>query len=43
MTLLMEKGFLPKNGREAALQVVLQDNARETNNRPGTSLWLERP
>jgi sulfate adenylyltransferase len=43
MTLLMEKGFLPANGRETARQVVRQDHGREMSNRPETAQWLERP
>ncbi len=43
MTHLMEKGFLPTNGREAARQVVRQDLARTMSNRPENVQWLKQP
>jgi sulfate adenylyltransferase len=42
-TLLMEKGFLPANSREAARQVARQDLAREMSSQIQTAQWLERP
>jgi sulfate adenylyltransferase len=43
MMLLMKKGFLPTNDREAARQVVRQDLPRAMSNNPETMQWLERP
>jgi sulfate adenylyltransferase len=43
ITLLMEKGFLPTNGREATRQVVRTDLAQATSSFSGSVQWLERP
>jgi sulfate adenylyltransferase len=43
MTLLMDKGFLPANGREAARQAARQGPAREMSSQMQTAQWLERP
>jgi sulfate adenylyltransferase len=43
MTLLMEKGFLPGNGRNAARQIMQKDAPRPVSNPQQPAQWLERP